>query len=368
MPAVIASVAWRWGGALAAAVLLGGCAEQAAPADASDPIDGGALPAYCSVPEFTADPTFPPEGLWTDGPRDPPGIPTGDTFIVSPQFLTGTASYSTYWMSGDAPLQIQFDFAFGTGVAAPISPWGLYFYLDHRPITVTVDGTEAWRVPVAWDAEDRRARVEVRIPAATVPVGAHTLNVLYEEVLFSETLGAAVGTVNGLFAYTVYREGYGWEPVPTSPGGTIEPAVRNLFENVRLRDSVPGGPRFLAGFVPPDASGTFRLRLGVQSVDSRLEECVDAQDRVAIVALLDGLPHPIGPTDGALVADVRWGERAVFDVDLEGMPTTGNHRLEILHFRGLRSAGATSVDRGPSQAGSDVGATRVGFTYWPAEW
>ena len=352
-----------------AIICLTGLAVISACVDGT-PADGGGVDAsvrdagsasYCGDPAYFVGP-FPPF-VFASEPTEDLDIPDGDVLYVATSFSTGTEDYRTLWIDEGEDPSIQFRFTFGRGIASvPGRPWSLLFYIDHRPLTVHTTTLSSDTVPLEWSPDVRRAAVDVRIDREDISPGGHAVSVFYDYPVSSPD-GTTRGKTAELAAFTVFHGSHEWADLPLSDGAVRAPRVEDSGENALFRQ--PHDRRhFIVTGVGPDPDGVFRLTLGLQSDDVRVDEC-DTVERLALVARLDGLPHPLGP-DGALVADVTYSQRALFDVDVTGLPLDGlPHRLEILQLGGLRSAGTHTTPEPGATSPGVLYPRRIGVAYWP---
>lgn len=348
-----------WRPSVILVLILGACGSS--PAAGGGDTDAAGLKA-CSDPAYYGESLFPPPAARYPDPGEPAILP-GDVVNMLTRFATGTESHGVYWSHDDDELEFDFLFAFGTGVPAPVAPYNLMFFLDHRPLVVEHGATRVTRVPLDWSVSTRRAAVNVRIAAESVSPGGHTLYVLIERNSAREDGSLSVRTIP-FVQYTIFRDSYLWDEPSVTDGGSVLTAAENLLENARVRSS----DRFLASSdLAPDDRGRLEVRLAIQSTSEALASCAPPHntDRAALVALLDGVPHPIGPSDGAILADVSTGTRVSFNVDIADLPRDGEgHRLEILQLSGMRKSRSVDLTRpGLSQAGAQS-SRRIGFAYW----
>lgn len=292
-----------------------------------------------------SDAGFPPScstmPIYLDG--SPEGLPIAPAWdagtLPSPDTLPPQSAISWLTFRGDntvVPRSHDGTFAFSIDtVASRDNDTGMgvdtYVYLDDMLAQPFVAGAQ--RPHLHRDFIDSRSHIDFELRG--VAPGLHTMTM----VGVTWDSAGTVLTPGVGYGVTLVYERSEWADLIDTPGTrTVPPPPNNVW------DTRVGDPRRLHG--PPDADGMMHLRIFIGVVDLSALQCQsDYTVWGGFAVFLDGRPiRPVGATRDMLTAPVTPFEARAIDVDVGPLPVDGTfHRLDLVHFGGLRSPGVLDL-------------------------
>lgn len=260
-------------------------------------------------------------------PIDGTGWQASLDVTLPPEANSGTTSL-TYWLTGDE--ELSFRLAVHKGGLDPDATFAFtgVVFLDGVQQTVEIGGSPVRQLPATVSSAAPSTTLDVRVPAAQVPDGAHLWSIYFVDTTNIERYLQFGFT--SLKNSTAFGDLY--PPVAGTPFARVDTVNgHSQFEDARSGTCLCQHDNSVA----PGVDGTLPIVIRHQFNNTGFQTCSNLTYDELLVALVDGEQVPLGELGLHPRFSLTYSEGVMTQATLRGLPVGGGpHQLVVLSLAG----------------------------------